>query len=349
MTKYSIIVPIYNVSQYLRRCIESLKAQTYTDFEVILIDDCSTDDSYQICKQEAKSDHRFIVIRQEQNLRSSAARNLGLQKAKGEFVLFVDSDDYIENQMLANIDVVLSEYSYDLITWGMYNNIVKSNGDIIIEESPLNVKKDTYVKNPTNENWLMLWMDTFFASACNKLYKRYIINENSIIFDEVCVDFEDYLFNVKYCKCINSFVAISEPYYHYRQPEGQIPALKRQWKQVNPFEVSNLVFRVTSELIAQYSREENGLDDTMLYVYKAYMNELEYHYRTKRLTEYVRVVEVLSKDTSFAEMLAHIHQPALQKMVLPLQFFIRMNLGRTLALFLWLTEWKGFGRKGRIL
>lgn len=95
----SIIVPIYNAEQYISKCIESILAQTYRDFELILVDDGSTDMCGKICDEYAKQDSRVHVIHQE-NKGVSAARNAGISLAKGEYIMFVDSDDFITENML---------------------------------------------------------------------------------------------------------------------------------------------------------------------------------------------------------------------------------------------------------
>ena len=95
----SVIIPIYNCEKYLNECISSVLGQTYKDFELILVDDGSTDNSLNICYEFAKKDSRIIVIHQE-NGGVSSARNKGLKNAKGEFITFVDSDDYVENDWL---------------------------------------------------------------------------------------------------------------------------------------------------------------------------------------------------------------------------------------------------------
>ena len=96
--KISIIVPVYKVEQYLRRCLDSIVAQTFTDWECILIDDGSPDNSGRICDEYAEKDKRFRVFHQE-NVGVSAARNKGLDEARGEWIGFVDSDDWIEKEM----------------------------------------------------------------------------------------------------------------------------------------------------------------------------------------------------------------------------------------------------------
>jgi glycosyltransferase involved in cell wall biosynthesis len=116
MPKISIIIPVFNVEKYLNRCIESIANQTFTDFECILVDDCSKDKSADICDDIVKKDNRFIVIHKPQNEGCSKARKSGLDKAKGEFVIHIDSDDWmelnavkllIEKQIETNADIVL--------------------------------------------------------------------------------------------------------------------------------------------------------------------------------------------------------------------------------------------------
>lgn len=98
----SVIVPVYNVEKYLSRCIESILSQTFTDFELLLIDDGSTDRSGEICDEYAKKDTRIRVFHTK-NRGVSAARNLGLDNAKGEWISFVDSDDWVENDYLKSL------------------------------------------------------------------------------------------------------------------------------------------------------------------------------------------------------------------------------------------------------
>lgn len=111
MSKISIIVPVYKVEKYLNRCLDSILAQTFTDWECILIDDGSPDNSGKICDEYAKKDERFVVIHQE-NAGVSAARNAGLDIAKGEYITFVDSDDWVESNFLQEqySDIVSDDY-----------------------------------------------------------------------------------------------------------------------------------------------------------------------------------------------------------------------------------------------
>ena len=114
----SIIVPIYNVEQYISRCIESILAQTYRDFELILVDDGSPDNCGKICDEYAKQDSRVHVIHQE-NKGVSAARNAGISLAKGEYIMLVDSDDFITENMLEKMHDCIAESGSDIVICGI--------------------------------------------------------------------------------------------------------------------------------------------------------------------------------------------------------------------------------------
>ena len=114
--KVSIIVPVYNVEKYLQRCIESILTQTETDFELLLIDDGSKDKSGLICDEYAQKDKRVNVIHKE-NGGVSSARNLGIEKANGEWMCFIDADDYVRQDFLSDIQQYLFN-DVDIVHWG---------------------------------------------------------------------------------------------------------------------------------------------------------------------------------------------------------------------------------------
>lgn len=164
MPKISIIVPVYNVEKYIHRCIDSILHQTFKDFELILVDDGSLDNSGKICDEYAKEDDRIKVIHKE-NGGLSDARNVGLDIAQGEYIAFVDSDDWIEKDM----------YSI------LYENIRKYNADISICKTR-KIFDSTVDNNITTNNCIILnneeafdclFNNKYYAShACDKLYKK---------------------------------------------------------------------------------------------------------------------------------------------------------------------------------
>lgn len=200
----SIIVPVYNVETYLEKCVNSIINQTYKNLEVILIDDGSTDSSGIICDEIARKDSRIKVIHKK-NFGVSAARNLGLDNANGEYIGFVDSDDWIEPNM------------YELL----YREIEENNSDIAIcdvflEKEFIEVHKViSQNKNIFNKDEIfeMLLDNNGFNWLCNKLFKKDLFNDVRI--DPRIHMGEDILC---VCQCISkgsTFTYISEPLYHY--------------------------------------------------------------------------------------------------------------------------------------
>ena len=127
----SVIVPVYNVEKYLRRCVETIQKQTYADLEIILIDDGSTDDSGKICDDFSKGDRRIKVIHKK-NEGLSAARNTGMENATGEYITFVDSDDYIDSKMYEKMIMALESSHCDLCMCG--SKTVDEQGNILRSE-----------------------------------------------------------------------------------------------------------------------------------------------------------------------------------------------------------------------
>jgi glycosyltransferase involved in cell wall biosynthesis len=118
----SIIIPIYNAENYLRRCINSILKQSFTSFECILINDYSSDNSLAICRKFAESDSRVKIINNSSNLGASRARKTGLEKASGEFILFIDADDWIEGEALDLLYGKAINGGYDIIYFNYYND-----------------------------------------------------------------------------------------------------------------------------------------------------------------------------------------------------------------------------------
>lgn len=203
----SIIVPVYNVEAYLRNTIQSIINQTYTDFELILINDGSIDNSGKICDEYKSIDSR-IKVKHILNAGVSNARNIGLELSEGEKIIFIDSDDTIEKDML----YILNENSehFDLLICG-YNSINILNGK---------VEKIYDNKNVFNKNTFLLNINNIIEkkilnSPCNKIYNRKIVEDNSIRFDKDINMGEDLMFNLAYIDNCDNIICIEECLYNY--------------------------------------------------------------------------------------------------------------------------------------
>lgn len=195
----TIIVPIYNNEKHIKKCLDSLLSQTYKFLEIVLVDDGSTDSSLKICNQYMKKDDRVIVV-QKQNEGVASARNEGIKIAKGNFLVFVDSDDYIENNMIESLLDMVNRKDSDLgICNYFYNNVTKLKEDISKEEIYRLILDKRYFRG-------FVW---------NKIYKTEIIKKYNIRFDNDIFIGEDYLFNCKYIEKCNKISYTNQKLYHY--------------------------------------------------------------------------------------------------------------------------------------
>lgn len=200
----SVIVPVYNAEKYLHRCVDSILVQSYTDFELLLIDDGSTDGSGAICDDYAAKDNRVCVFHKE-NGGVSSARNVGLDNAKGEYVTFCDADDYVDGLWLMDYQSAI-EKGVHLAIQGV-NKISSQHSHRVVPKSQKNIDKKELINH--------LFSLGLYGYTWNKLF----INEYSLRFDERSSCAEDSQFVSEYMEAITSFVCINEAHYYYYLPD----------------------------------------------------------------------------------------------------------------------------------
>jgi glycosyltransferase EpsJ len=219
----SIIVPTYNVENYLRQCLESVKTQVYKNIEVIIVIDGATDGSYEIAKEFCKTDNRFHVYWQE-NAGSGPARNAGLARANGEFVMFVDPDDWIEPELLGKLVEAQQEGDYDFVATKR-TFVYCDNDNHIISTKPHHFE-DEIIEGRDNvrQAYIRLLNMGAVGSPTEKLYKMSIIRDNKIEFPSLRRS-QDVAFNMRYYNCVDSLRLLSYSGYNYRimalQPTGK--------------------------------------------------------------------------------------------------------------------------------
>ena len=244
MPKVTVIVPIYNVEKYLARCIDSLVNQTLNEIEIVLVNDGTKDSSGKIAMQYAKQYKEKIIYLEKENGGLSDARNYGLAYAKGEYIAFLDSDDYIEKD------------AYEK----MYEKAKLENADYVecdfIWEYPNKKRKDKCYQYNNKKEMLA------FARvvAWNKLIKREIIEENNIRFPKG-LRYEDIEFTYKLIQHLNKICYVDQCFIHYIQRKNSIANVQNE-KTAEIFEILDNVIR--------YYKEKN--------LFEEYRNELEYNY-----------------------------------------------------------------------
>ena len=210
----SIIVPVYNAEKTLARCVDSILNQTYQDYELLLVNDGSTDSSGGLCDSYAARDQRVRVFHKE-NAGVSNARNLALAQARGTYLQFLDSDDWITPEATLSLVRAAEDHQCDLIISDFYRVVgerVSHKGDID-EDSVLT--REEYaahmMENPADFYYGVLW---------NKLYRREIVEAHHLRMDPEISWCEDFMFNLEYIRHAQRFYALQVPIYYYVKTKG---------------------------------------------------------------------------------------------------------------------------------
>lgn len=272
MKKLSIIVPVYNVEKYVEECIESLLAQNLDSIEILVIDDGSKDNSINIVKG---FDDSRLKVYQKENGGLSSARNYGLERAEGEYVCFIDSDDFIkgndsfkilyENAKTEDLDILTGIFSW----YYSEDNIRKdSRCEALISDKPMEGKE--YLKKA-------LQVDGYIAIACTQLYKREFLKSNNLEFKEG-IFHEDEQFTPRALLKANRVNVTDLNFYMYRQREGSIMSAPKNLKRVDD------IYSIFNDLAAVIDRET---DEELKREFRSYIVDLilkyAYIFRLKKV------------------------------------------------------------------
>lgn len=257
--KLSVIVPVYNVEKYISRCIDSILGQSFSDLELILVDDGSTDRSLTICQDYAKQDPRIIVLHKK-NSGQADARNMGLDVAQGEFVTFIDSDDYVDTDMFRYMLSASLEYDADIVTCELecidesgsrINETIPEHDDIPVPESELlyNFYHTEDRKGHTS------------GVVCGKIFKRTLFS--SLRFPSGRIYEDTYVIPYLYEKT-KMLVITSKPFYKYWIRQGSTVNSRFYEKNLDVLYVMADQYRFFAE------RPHYGQTDRALFTYVRY-------------------------------------------------------------------------------
>jgi len=251
----TVIVPVYNVELYLRECVNSVLCQTYKELEIVLVDDGSTDESGAICDEFKAVDDRVVVVHKK-NAGLGYARNTGLDIATGDYVIFLDGDDYIEPLMIETLVMAKVNHKADTVlgglstftTYGEITSQAEMNYEIFKGEEIQSIFIPRLIgSSPTKS-------DSIRMSVCNTLFDLNIIRENRIRFEsERQFISEDLLFDIQYYQNINKVVTLKECYYNYRVTQGSLTTQYRK----DRFELSKIFYEKIISIIKELDCEKD--------------------------------------------------------------------------------------------
>lgn len=322
--KLSVVVPMYNSEKYIERCINSIIAQDMKCMEIILINDGSTDKTKYIAEKYVEKYKNIKLIDKEKNEGLSAARNTGIKNAIGEYIVFIDSDDEINNGMFTNMYELGKKSDSDLVMC----SYLRKYKDFDVEIKA-NIKEDYVIYNRSQVEKIII--PTFVENieygyyyAWNKLYKRKFLEKHDILFREKIKFGEDWFFNLELFDKINTFAYINKPYYNYFDNIGS------QSKNIDKDRIKLYLdgHKIKHYFIKKYDLESKYVDIKLLeeiYVYIYSLLLSNEPYKTKK-----NIIKSLSTNRQFLECLYCIkEQPKFIRytlFLLKINYFNLLNL-----------------------
>lgn len=254
--KYSVIIPVYNVEKYINRCVKSILSQRYNDLEIILIDNGSTDRSGSICDIYA-NEYANISVYHIENHGVGSARNFGLSKARGEFIYFVDSDDYLVGNLFADFADKLV-LDMDLAVFSYYNSFEEDLTEKQRTEKSLpfkgNYDKDGFIKI-----FKELFLSDMLYTVWNKIYRREFLLENNLSFEQYELG-EDVRFNLDVYREVNKIYLSQDSYYVY--------VIGRKGSAMSGYKPKRLQYqlqelKMVDDLLSDWNLDSSGFDNTV--------------------------------------------------------------------------------------
>lgn len=250
-TLFSIIIPVYNAEDFIKDCIESILQQDFKDFEILLINDGSIDQSLNICRGYENLNSNVKVYTQE-NKGVSIARNVGIQNASGKYITFVDSDDFVGKSFLNHFYAIVEKQEFDLVISG-YTLYFK---DKEVKVNEVSQEKASISNNLIAEQVVFSETSTLLSGPFAKIFKSDILKKNKILFDEKFQFGEDAIFNLTFLQHLETLYIINSKDYFYVQSDRD-SLVKRRYS----FEKTNEYINTLTNLRLQTVKKFNIIDN----------------------------------------------------------------------------------------
>lgn len=277
--KYSVIIPVYNCEKTIENTVNSVLESGISDFEIIIVNDGSKDNTEKICDELSKK-HNEIICIHNKNEGVSSARNRGIDEAKGEYILFMDSDDTIDKNNLKEPCQKIIEYNPDMLIFGLSFDYL--SGEKIYRRDEMVYPEEGFF---SPEQWSKIFLDLFHYNALspvwNKFYKTEIIKSNRILFDKSVFLMEDFLFVLDYMKKTEKIYLYNKVIYRYYQPENDTRAYTRVARvsdintYIKPF--VNSISALTLTLKENYDIDFPQGEEVLFALYKMFISQKAYY------------------------------------------------------------------------
>ena len=292
----TVVIPVYNVERYIKRCIESILVQEWKDYEILLVDDGSTDHSPQICDEYAK-DYDFISVIHKENGGLSEARNTGILHAKGEYVYFPDSDDWLEPDTFIALAEALESQEFDIISFN--REFVKSEEDAIVSEPEVTQVfegKDAFVQ--------MLKHRYITGFANDKIYRKSLFMDRDILFPRGKY-YEDLGTNYKLFLSAKKVYATNQKYYHYLIDNPD--SITQSWNEKKFRDMFGFYKEVFYSTFVRSQLNQEELQISQLYYVNGLTHILASLYKSKLDKKYIDITnevkqELLKNNVSLSQM-----------------------------------------------
>ena len=308
MTKVSIVVPIYNMEKYIRRSIESLQNQTLKEIEIILVNDGSPDNCLSICKEYAEHDDRIIII-DKPNGGISSARNAGVKVARGEYIGFVDPDDWIEHDMYENMYKRISETDSDIC---ICDYIIENKGKI--QPMLLNIKKDTLNRKEVFEELILDMIGPpdlnsgslpIMGSVCRLLISKELIDNKNLIFEGHIKLMEDLIYCIELLLSIEKLVVDRGQYYHYMTNYNSAVNRYRE----DAVETRENVLKTMNELLAEKKHNKimkERLNIRYVNLCISLITNVLHRDNNQKISEKIKLISLICNDQELKQIIKSI-------------------------------------------
>ncbi len=253
--KVSVIVPIYNSAGYMRKCIDSILASTLQEIELILVDDCSTDNSVSVMREYAEREPTKVkLLFQPENKRQGAARNEGIKNAQGEYFAFVDSDDFIEPVMLEKLYVAAKEENADCCGGDFYYSKESEEQEVRVQYTSFSAKNQPSKHDEYLHGYGMFW---------TRIYKKDFLISHNLYFPERLF-YEDAYFNFFGALLAERVVKVDECFYHYVVREGSTVCRRNNSTLYDKIQIANLTFDNCESHKSNYTKQSPEIQERFL-------------------------------------------------------------------------------------